>query len=202
MKLIRDSKGSLTVEAAIIFPVFLAMMMVIINFINVVMVYVAMDHAVSETAKQIATHAYPLKELKTNSKTLNLLTGEKMSQAGIMGEIFNRVVAKGSSLALETIIKEIARERIKEIYPLGELSDNDFQISRVSVYNPNGTADGSSPINNVSLNSEDVAIVVEYRVKILIPFFSRMIPLSAAAVERAWADGQTLPGDPGEAGVL
>ena len=200
-RVFEDSRGSLTVEAAIIFPVFLAMMMAVINFINVVMVYVAMDHAVSETAKQIATHAYPLKELKTNSKTLSLLTGEKMSQAGIMGEIFNRVVAKGSSLALETVIKEIARERIKEIYPLGELDDADFQISRVSVYNPYGTA-GSSRINNVSLNNEDVAIVVEYRVKLLIPFFSRMIPLSATAVERAWADGQTPLNDPGEAGVL
>nr|WP_269438231.1 TadE family protein [Phosphitispora fastidiosa] len=197
-----DSRGSLTVEAAIIFPVFLAMMMAIINFINVVMVYVAMDHAVSETVKQIAAHAYPLKELKTDSKTLNLITGEKMSQAGIVGEIFNRVAAKGSSLALETVIKEIARERIKEIYPLGELSDNDFQISRVSVYNPNGTAGSNSRINNVSLNNEDVAIVAEYRVKLLVPFFSRMIPLSAAAVERAWADGQILPSDPGEAGVL
>ena len=196
-----DSRGSLTVEAAIIFPVFLAMMMAVINFINVVMVYVAMDHAVSETAKQIATHAYPLKALQTNSKTLNLLTGEKMSQAGITGEIFNRVVAKGSSLALETIIKEIARERIKEMYPLGKLDDDDFQISRIAVYNPNGAA-GSSRINNVSLNNEDVAIVVEYRVRLLIPFFSRMIPLSNTAVERAWADGQTPLNNPGKAGIL
>jgi len=201
-RIFEDSRGSLTVEAAIIFPVFLAMMMAVINFINVVMVYVAMDHAVSETVKQIAAHAYPLKELKTDSKTLNLLTGEKMSQAGIIGEIFYRVVAKGSSLALETVIKEIARERIKEIYPLGELDDADFQISRVSVCNPNGTAGSSSPINNVSLNNEDVAIVVKYRVKLLVPFFSRMIPLSNTAVERAWADGQTPLNDPGEAGVL
>lgn len=200
-RVFEDSRGSLTIEAAIIFPVFLAMMMAIINFINVVMVYVAMDHAVSETVKQIAAHAYPLKELKTDSKTLNLITGEKMSQAGIVGEIFNRVVAKGSSLALETIIKEVARERIKERYPLGKLDDDDFEISRIAVYNPNGAA-GSSRINNVSLNNEDVAIVVEYRVRLLIPFFSRMIPLSNTAVERAWADGQTLPSDPGEAGVL
>ncbi len=190
MRLIRDCRGSLTVEAAVILPVFLGLMMTVINFTNVVMIYIAMDHAVSETAKQIATHAYPLKALKINGGALSLITGEKSAHAGITGEIFNRIAAKGSSLALETVVKEIARERIREMYPLGELDETAFEISGISVYNPNGVTGSSFRINNILLNNEDIALMVEYRVSLSAPFFGRTLRLSNTAVERAWADGK------------
>ncbi|WP_418792179.1 TadE family protein [Phosphitispora sp. TUW77] len=187
MRVFKYSRGSLTIEAAVIFPVFLAMMLGVINFTNVAMVYIAMDHAVSETVKQIATHAYPLKELKANTETFNLITGEKIADAGIITGVFNKVLERGSTMALETIIKELAKERIKAFYPLGELDDDNFEISRVSICNPNDARCGSR-INNVSLNNEDIALVVEYRVRLPVPFFSRVIPLSNTAVERAWTD--------------
>lgn len=57
----RNARGSLVLEATVVFPVFLALMILIISFVKVIYIYTAMDHAVSEAAKQVATHVYPLK---------------------------------------------------------------------------------------------------------------------------------------------
>lgn len=59
----RSEKGSLTLEACVVFPIFMLFMVFIINLVNVGMIYLAMDHAVSETVKQMATEAYGQKYL-------------------------------------------------------------------------------------------------------------------------------------------
>ena len=193
MKLLSDSRGSLTVEAAVVFPVFLAFMIGIINFTNVTMVYIAMDHAVSETTKLVATHSYPLKILKKGNipgaAMSGRVSGDTTIGSEIISEIITQVLEKGTEAALETVIREAAQKKIKELYPLGGLEDSDFTITGISVYNPNQDAPGGAGLKNMTLNNEDVAITVEYKVSLMIPFFSTRLCLSSSAVERAWADG-------------
>lgn len=88
-KLVRDTKGSLTLEATIVFPVFLAILLLLINLVNIAMIYLAMDHAVHETVKQIALRAYPLDYLRSatgiNSSPNQL--EEYISRTGLLGPV-------------------------------------------------------------------------------------------------------------------
>jgi hypothetical protein len=60
-KRISASKGSLTVEASISFSLFLCFFLIFLFLIRTAMIHMTLDHAVSETAKQLAAACYPLK---------------------------------------------------------------------------------------------------------------------------------------------
>lgn len=207
-KFIFDSNGSFTLEATIVFPVFLALMLLLINFINVVMVYVAVDHAVSETAKQLATRAYPLKYLKatpatnpfqkgfsgviSNFGTLNGQSGQQISSviaSDAVTLIGNKIMGEASEAAVNSVMRTVAGEKIKELYPLYGIAERGLTITKVKMYNPNNNAGSGSSVNGIPLNNKDIAIAVEYRVKMPVPIFPlKEITLSNTAVERAWVE--------------
>lgn len=56
----RDEKGSLTVEAAISFPIFLMVILSVMFFIKTIYVHEIIQHAISETANEVATYSYIL----------------------------------------------------------------------------------------------------------------------------------------------
>ncbi len=173
-KVLQNCKGSLTLEATIVFPIFLALLLLIINFIKVALVYVAMDHAVSETTKQIATQSYPLKYLYTDRK-LDFLEG-------VQAELLTKIL-QGEA------IEKLVREKIIQLYPLGKLKNEDFRIAQLKLYHPSPSQGQPVLINNQPLNQEDVLIRVEYQVMLRVPFFpARELTLSNTALERAWVD--------------
>lgn len=198
-------RGSLTLEAAVVFPFFLALMFLLINFINLGMIYVAMGHAVAETAKEIATHAYPLgfidkvKMVGGEDKALEVLkdpTAIKSNfpeeflaalTADIYSMLGNHIKEQGCA-RLESAAKLIAEKKIREYYPLGELGENSFEIIRATMYNPLDSDQSNGEICGINLCNEDIALVVEYKVKMPVPFFGKEIILSNTAVERAWVD--------------
>lgn len=55
-----NNKGSLTVEACIALPVFLCFFFLLLFFVKIACINIELDHAVKETARQIAASAYPL----------------------------------------------------------------------------------------------------------------------------------------------
>jgi len=57
----KNCKGALTVEASIALPVFLCFFLLLAFFIKVACINISLEHAVSETAKQMATTCYPIK---------------------------------------------------------------------------------------------------------------------------------------------
>ncbi|MCX7710831.1 MAG: hypothetical protein N2484_13410 [Clostridia bacterium] len=59
-KLRWNCKGALTVEACIALPVFLGFFLLLLFLIKISCMNILLDHAVNETAKQIATSAYPI----------------------------------------------------------------------------------------------------------------------------------------------
>ncbi len=83
-----SESGSFTLEAAIAFPVFLAFLLFLINLINIAGAYVAMDHAVSETTKQIAAQVYPF-----SGKALEKAQGSSLLREYI--SFYNRMANTG-----------------------------------------------------------------------------------------------------------
>lgn len=57
---LKNRKGSATVEACIAFPAFLCVLFILMFFIKLACISITLDHAVNETAKQLATSAYPV----------------------------------------------------------------------------------------------------------------------------------------------
>lgn len=183
-KILCDSKGSLTLEATIVLPVFLAMMLLLINLVNISLTYIAMDHAVRETVKQIAVKAYPLKYLKSvSSQQLPQDTG-----SDIVNIIGKQISGGASKLAVNTVAKAVMLAKIKELYPLSDIAARDVKITVLNMYNPylvpEGSGSGDNPWDN-----KDVAVTVVYKIKLLVPFLPQQeIVLSNSSIERAWAD--------------
>jgi hypothetical protein len=212
IKVIWSSEGgSLTLEATVVFPVFLAILLFLINLVNTAVVYIAMDHAVSETVKQLAAQSYPLKSigmtyvtgspdktaetvdrLKANPEVINTESGKQLVAAmgaDVFTLIAGKTIEKGTAYGLEPVVKSIAGLLIKKYCPLKNLSDSDFEISELRIYNPNNADRSNNAINGISINNEDIAITVRYKVKVSVPFLPlSYIYLSNTAVERAWAD--------------
>jgi len=208
--LLARERGSLTLEATIVFPLFLALMLVLINCTRVAMVYVAMDHAVSETVKQIAAESYAFKLLQSGSlKDLLPLQNSGPRSGGeangdvaggnptgvissISKEVEQELLAQGDKIVgtlLKNAIEGAARRNIKRLYPLGGLEDEEFCIALIKVYDPGSPPGGN--VNGVPLDGDDIALVVRYTVKIPVPFIPcPEISLSNTAVERAWVDEQ------------
>lgn len=210
---ITKQSGSITVEASLVFPLFCAIILLLVNIINVAIVQISMDYAVSETAKKIAAYSFPLKYLKegtdfalekTNiskylenaanmeqgSKSSQILSGQLMSSSNIILNSWRNFVYKGAGSSIEEIIKKIAQKEICEIYPLGNLGQTaPFSISGFKIYNPFDMDSGNGTSVNGELDKEDVRIVVDYKVKVFIPFCPlKEIKMRSMAIERAWVD--------------
>jgi hypothetical protein len=59
-KIIKKSRGSITIEACVALPIFLGFFIMILIMIKIACINIALDHAVNETAKQLATTVYPI----------------------------------------------------------------------------------------------------------------------------------------------
>lgn len=209
LSLMDKNKGSMTLEAAFIVPLFLLFLVGLINFINILMVYVAMDHAVSETSKLIATHSFPLRDIGSiTSMAVGQATGGKnkvpsveevasgsvsVNQVALnygfqmLDKSLQKLAPKGVGAASEAVIEDVVKSKVMEYYPLKEISEDDFRLTEVNVFNEETKP---QKVNGIILNPEDIAIVVVYKVKMPIPFFPlQEIILTNTAVERAWADG-------------
>ncbi len=60
MKVKNKKKGSLTVEAVISFSIFISFMFLLLTMVKISLTKIALENAVSETAKYIATASYPI----------------------------------------------------------------------------------------------------------------------------------------------
>lgn len=65
-------RGSLTVEACIIFPLFLYFFLLLLFLIKLACLQIVLNHAVNETTKQIAANVYPLSFLNEFEEELSL----------------------------------------------------------------------------------------------------------------------------------
>jgi hypothetical protein len=105
-QILRDAEGSLTIEASVVLPVFLAILLLLINLVNISITYIAVDHAVSETVKQMAGQAYLLK----------------------------KVEGQAANTAVKVVTKAVMLEKIKKSYPLRDIAVRDLKITELNLY--------------------------------------------------------------------
>lgn len=94
----KNNSGSLTVEACIIFPVFLCFFFLLLFMAQAACLQMTLDHAVSETAKEIAAHAYPLSFLNELEDEKNVAGEAETGGAETPeGKIFGNVLVENVS---------------------------------------------------------------------------------------------------------
>lgn len=183
-RLFFDNRGSVTLEATVIFPFFVVLMVLLVNFIKLTSIYLAMDHAVSETVKQIAVHSYPLKYMNSGKLHPDI----QAEGFGVINEMAAALTAEAGQAVLPEAARAIALAKLQQMYPLNNYTELGLRITQIKAYNP--LRSQGMTVNGITLTGEDIALRVEYKVRLPVPFFPfKEITLSSTAAERAWVDG-------------
>lgn len=214
----RRSEGSITVEAALVLPVFLFFVLFLMNFIYSSIVSMALGTAVSETVKMVSANMYPV-----------ALSYEKFSQTEMHGKIegaYGRIVkAREKYLDIEqTVVNyaELLPSPIGDFVKLikekregfeddmaGELSERIgtpifrpllAQFVDDRLIDPDRMTVSRVTLPNLK-NRQNAyfGLEVSYRLPLRIPFLNRDWIVSEKAYERTWVGDSMLEASKPEA---
>src|SRR5665647_377786 len=212
----KNSAGSIVIEASLILPIFLSFVLVLNSFIQISIAQVALQTAVSETTKQIATHMYPVSLLyrEAERKVKSSHTGmiiqqviDQIIQTRSKAEGTEDFVAQYASFIPEPIVVLLEWEK-KERELLEESGQDTSQKVLDQTFNPLINKAFTAlvlqfadpkvidyghlkvievKLPNLAAESEAfIAIEAQYEISIPIPFFQQTITLRKRAVERVW----------------
>lgn len=197
-------------------PIFLSFVLVLNSFIQMTMAQIALQTAVSETAKQIATHMYPVNLLykEAESRAVSSQTGviiqnviEQIVQIRSKAEGTEDFVAQYASFIPESIVLLLGWEKKKRelLEASGQAStqkvlDQTFnpwvnkaftslvlQFADPQVIHPSQLKVIEVQLPNLAAKTDAfIAIEAQYEISIPIPFFQRTFALRKRAVERVW----------------
>lgn len=154
----KNKKGSLTVETALVLPIFISLTIALISILEMMTLYSRVEYALHETAREISILAYPVFYIQTigedvfNSDSLAELDSEESSQT----ELDLRDTWILNPLLAETAVRTVFTEKFglknlnESLIKNGELGIHFF---RSEVINSNG----------------DIDLIVTYKVE---PFFN------------------------------
>lgn len=219
MKTIRDSDGSIVLEATLTLPFFALFLLGAISLLQVAAADLALRSAVSETAKTIASYMYPVGLLYTEGKAKvesgkpaqvwNGITG-RVEEARDQVQRIERFVddyaayipepllrlAEGEKLLRETVENDSAEQ-------VDELKRQAAQAIAKTVFTPIVKRFADTKL----LNAERLQVVnvdwpvpddpgrawigieAQYEMKLSFPFFTKTIILKKRALERCWVGG-------------
>jgi hypothetical protein len=107
-----NSRGSITVEACVVFPIFISVFFLLLFLIKFTCTGMALDYAVNEAAKEIAAAAYPI-------SFVNELEDEKLQEYGntkipTLEEELEKLVSGIAGTSFDNILGVIISENLKE----------------------------------------------------------------------------------------
>ncbi|RCX09599.1 TadE-like protein [Anaerobacterium chartisolvens] len=133
-----NSRGSITVEACISFPVLLFFLLLFIFFIRIGYVSIALGHAVNETTKQLAASAYPIGMLNCLEDELFLDAAEGYTLPSFEDEISalkdKTLSDAGASLAASLLsgnAEDSTHDGMTEILEVFEAALKDYAVKRL-----------------------------------------------------------------------
>lgn len=175
-------RGSITLEATIVFPFFVVFIITLAVIMKLVVAQMALQSTVSETAEQIATHYYIVTycEDTLHGNTMDFLGGlpgmdvlnEKLPdiiKKPIVDYVANTIktqLSNWSTCLIETGGNQLLRENAdkNKLYADSRLT-TDVQVDE---------------------NEKTCKVTAKYKVKLPIPFFSKEVVMQAHAMESLW----------------
>jgi len=197
MGLIKNERGSVTLEAAVVMPFFILFVVFLIFMIRFALIDIAINQAAGETAKNVATQVYPAKRLvdtvmdnlQPSGKYTEIIQDAKgiaedilsgMDQLGLTEQFYDTVESLGDAAedagndAISSVASGVVQPLVlKELEPaiaIGFVEEDKVNVKRVSM------GEGFKYIE----------LVVEYEIELPIPFIERTFKLQKKAYERLW----------------
>jgi len=191
--------GSITVEAAIILPIFICAVMTIGMFSRIYYVNEIMHHALTETANELSNISYvyhasgiygiqkDLDDKLGDYSDVDLDSINKIEDVAYF--VGAHVYDEGKVHFGNMIVKELSKKYL--IYPNN--NDVDARLKRLNIVGGWEGLDFSR--SSYLTNNQDIDIVVSYKVDLPLPFkFIKEIPILQRVTLRAWMGG-SLPTD-------
>lgn len=192
-RLIRNENGSITIEAALIIPIFLTFVLFLSSLIKITVAEMALQKAVDETAQNVSHYSYlamvaQKKIKKTTDGFVDSLTDKSKESLG-NHTIANHLLEKISQAGKDFIpTSGDAINQFSDGFYEGIVrSSYEKHIGTSQFYNPSGikVIQSSFP-TGTSGEAADVKIEAENTLKIVVPFFEKEIKIKKIAVERGW----------------
>lgn len=171
-----DTKGSLTVEAALLMPIFLYAMMAFLYFIHIFVLQDKLQSAITEMGLSLARHAY-------------------VYSIYLEGDIWENADA---SLQLDELLVDLAKDQGEEVLLKAYLS-NFLEEDEVNNFCIQDGFRGIDLSYSTWLDEEDcIDIVLSYQVELPLPLiFNKRIPFTQRVRLRGWT-GHQVPAQYGE----
>jgi hypothetical protein len=213
---VKSEQGSIVLEASLLLPMFAAFLIAFISLVQISVTELALQDAVSETAKQIAANLYPVKLLYAEAKQKY---GQSKLAAGI-GEMVDKVnSAREQAEGVENFVEDYAAfipdpvvrlmQAEKEMRETLEQTAGDsydqakreaLRILAEKAFTPivGLSADkrwiksDRLKVTSIDVPIPDdagkafIGIEARYELKLAIPFFPKTFVLKKKAYERAW----------------
>lgn len=214
----KEQGGSITLEAALVLPFFLAFLLLLIAFIRVSLAEMALQSAVSESAKVIAANMYPVELLYRQGQTqwqnsqASVWLGNVVAQLETTRQtVINseQFVEDYSRWIPEPMVRLVAweKERRERLEALGSSAKDETKkkveqkVAEAATPIVASFADMGSlerrkfKVTSLQFPSFDdrekafVAIEAQYEYTFAVPFFKKTVVLRKRAQERAWIGG-------------
>lgn len=167
---IRDRDGSITLEAALAIPIFLTFFLSLVTLIQVALVEMALQAAVTETVKQLAHHYEPVHLVQKKGESLKNEWSDKAGIPDFVDPLIDFALGQASEAALPPVLTPVLRM-------MADSSILDKKHLRVVA------ARFPHPTDRSRANIE---IEAEYRMEVRLPFYQTTIVVRKKAWERAW----------------
>ncbi|MFD2630918.1 TadE/TadG family type IV pilus assembly protein [Oceanobacillus kapialis] len=188
---LRKEDGSITLEAAMVLPVFMLFVVFMASIIRISIAETALNKSVSETAEVIATHAYPATILTEQAKTIanSKLAGISINEFNLSdveklaGTTFREqfdIDISGSNF-LQQLGSDVLSPLVKK-----KFADN---VDSFAFDNSNIQVDVELPGSINGSSASYIGITATYDMDLTVPFVDRTITLKKKAYERLWVGG-------------
>ncbi|MBN4056585.1 pilus assembly protein [bacterium AH-315-K05] len=183
---LKSNQGALTVEAALVLPLFLCVILTMVYFMKIYHTHEIMQHALDETAELLAETAYLWygEESKIiGQKALDVFQlGDNEETSELMILLKEQALNEVGAIVAKTFMKH---------HILNETDDLDKRLKKLYI------VDGLRGLNfrkSTFLGEyEEIDIIVSYKIKIPLPIqLLGEIPIIQRSSSRAWLSGGTI----------
>lgn len=205
-----NNKGSMTVEAVIVLPIFLMLFMFMMYMVNICTAYLTLNHTVDQTSKYNANSIYVYNTLRTyldESMDETHAQAKQDVQALILGapslpfslnDFFSEKVGEYYDKYIDNLEVKITDEIHKEviIQPFivdmlagSEINSNDVEITLYKLPNSQVYGDNSDEYEE-SFAEDDLVLQLTYAMPLNIPFIEKQdFKIVSTCVEKGWLSG-------------
>lgn len=169
--------GSITLEAALALPFFLTMILALMATVQVAITEIALQTAVSETAKQIAHHYEPVHWLQQKGEEAKTVAIEKSKLPSEIRPWLEPLLDQAADAALDHVLPLLFRPLV-QLAADGQVLDKErLKVLSVKLPHPTERRQGY------------LELEAEYRMPLRLPFIQKEIILRKKAWEKAWYGG-------------